>query len=147
MNSINKAKAVGVALGFALFVAVGLIALVAAELKPAAAPLQAGPIDPAVVASAEQLGKAFTMVANHVKPAVVSVYSEKNITFSQPEFPFGNDFFHQFFGGQMPQTPQARQFHGEQRGMGSGMILDRGRPHTDQLPCRPRCGRHESAPG
>ena len=30
-----------------------------------------------VIAPAEQLSKAFSAVANHVKPAVVSVYSEK----------------------------------------------------------------------
>ncbi len=116
----------GIALGLAAFVATGLFLFVGAENRPAAS-MQEGPIDPAVVAPAEQLGKAFSMVANHVKPAVVSVYSEKTITFTEPEFPFpfGDDFLRRFFGGQVPQTPQQRQFRGHQRGMGSGMILDK----------------------
>jgi serine protease Do len=125
--TLNKAKAVGVALGVALFVAAGLVVFVAAENNPGRTSLKVGPIDPAVVAPAEQLSRAFTMVANHVRPAVVSVYSEKKITLTQPEipFPFGDDFFRRFFGGQAPQAPQPRQYHGEERGMGSGMILDK----------------------
>ena len=128
MNStLNKAKAVGVALGFALFVAAGLIVFVAAESNPGSTSLKIGPIDPAIVAPAEQLSQAFNMVANHVRPAVVSVYSEKNITLTQPQFafPFGDDFLRRFFGGRMPQAPQPREYHGQQRGMGSGMILDK----------------------
>jgi serine protease Do len=127
MNSTSKVKAVGVALGLALFVTTGLMVFVAAEEKPGDALLKDGPIDPAVVAPAEQLGRAFNMVAGHVKPAVVSVYSEKNMTLTEPEFPFpfGNDLFRQFFGGQIPQMPQPREFHGQRHGMGSGMILDK----------------------
>ena len=51
------------------------------------------------------------MVAAHVRPAVVSVYSEKMVKLQAPEFgfPFGDDFFRQFFGQQMPQNqPQRR---------------------------------------
>jgi len=91
--------------------------------------MKEGPIGPAIIAPAEQLGRAFTMVANHVKPAVVSVYSEKTITFTEPEFPspFGDDFLRQFFGGHLSrsQNPQQHQFREHQRGMGSGMILDK----------------------
>ncbi len=128
MNGAGKIKSIGVALGLALFVGAGLIVLVAAEMSPTNALPKAGPIDAAEVAPAEQLGRAFTMVAEHVKPAVVSVYSEKNITVTQPEFPvpFGDDLLRQFFGGQIPQTPHQREYHGHQRGMGSGMILDKG---------------------
>jgi len=125
MNAAGKIKSIGVASGLAVFVAASLIVLVAAEQNPPEVSLKAGPIDPAVIAPAEQLSKAFTMVADHVKPAVVSVYSEKNITVTQPEFPFGDDFLRQFFGGQFQQAPQPREFHGHQRGMGSGMILDK----------------------
>jgi serine protease Do len=129
MNTISKAKAFGVALGIALFVAGGLFLFVAAERNPLGPSMKEGPIDPAVIAPAEALGKAFAMVANHIKPAVVSVYSEKTITFTQPgfPFPFGDDFLRRFFGGQLPQNqnPQQRQFREHQRGMGSGMILDK----------------------
>jgi serine protease Do len=125
MNRAGKIKSIGVALGLALFAGVGLIVLVAAEMSPTNALPKAGPIDAAVIAPAEQLGRAFTMVADHVKPAVVSVYSEKNITVTQPEFPFGDDLLRQFFGGQIPQAPRQREYHGHQHGMGSGMILDK----------------------
>src|SRR5437868_6923454 len=82
------------------------------------------PIDPAVVAPAEQLGKAFAAIAAHVRPCVVSVYSERVVKVNQPDLPFGEDFFRQFFGGQMPRQPQ-HEFRGMQRGMGSGMVLDK----------------------
>ncbi|HUA38876.1 MAG TPA: DegQ family serine endoprotease [Candidatus Sulfopaludibacter sp.] len=123
----NKVKAVGLALGLGWFVAVGLLVLVAAEQRPGEELLKPGPIDPALVAPAEQLSKAFIMVADHVKPAVVSVYSEKKITMTEPEFnfPFGDNFFQQFFDGQFPRMPQPHQYRGEREGMGSGMILDK----------------------
>jgi len=66
-------------------------------------------------------------VAAHVKPAVVSVYSEKMVRVQLPEFPFGEEFFDQFFGRRSPQprSPnQPREYRVPQRGMGSGMILD-----------------------
>ena len=70
------------------------------------------------------------MIAAHVKPAVVSVFSERAITVQSNQFPspFGADpFFRQFFGNQMPQQMapyQPRQYKQEERGMGSGMIID-----------------------
>jgi serine protease Do len=124
----NRLQAIGLALGVALFVAVGLLSWIGAGsadklLKP-------GPIDPTGLGPAEQLSKAFAMVAAHVRPCVVSVYSEKTVKYTQPEFgsPFGDDFFRQFFGDQLPapqrQAPRQREFRVPQRGMGSGMILD-----------------------
>jgi serine protease Do len=95
--------------------------------------LKPGPMDPAVTAPAEQLGNAFAMVAAHVRPTVVSVYSEKMVKLQGPEFqnPFGEDFFRQFFGQQFPeqrmpqQQAQPRERSVPQHGMGSGMILDK----------------------
>ena len=130
MRAWSKAVSVGVVLGVALFVAAGLIALIAAH--PGASDLKAGPIDPAVVTPADQLGKAFAMVAAHVRPAVVSVFSEKMVKFQAPDFgsPFGDDFFRQFFGQQFRQNqpqpqPRPREYNVPQRGMGSGMIIDK----------------------
>jgi serine protease Do len=132
MNTARNIKALGLTLGIALFTAASLFLFIGAGPNLSSVALKAGPIDPTVIAPAEQLGRAFGMVAEHVKPAVVSVYSEKNITFTQPEFsfPFGDDFFRQFFGGQISPNPnlnpnRPREFHGQQRGMGSGMILDK----------------------
>jgi serine protease Do len=89
------------------------------------------PLTASVIAPAKALGDAYAAVAAHVKPAVVSVYSEKVVRYQSPDsgFPFGDDFFRQFFGQQGPQAPQRRQAPREykvpQRGMGSGMILDK----------------------
>jgi serine protease Do len=121
-NTITKIQVIGATAGVALFVAAGLLLTTAAS-KPLEPGMKPGPIDPAVVAPAEQLGKAYAMVAAHVRPAVVSVYSEKVVKFREQPFPFGDEFFRQFFGNQLPQQP--REYKQFQRGMGSGMILDR----------------------
>jgi serine protease Do len=129
MSVSSNAKAVGVALGLALFVGVGMTLMIAAGSDSSKA-MTPAPIDPRVVAPAEQLGRAFEMVAAHVRPCVVSVFSERIAKFTQPEFsfPFGDDFFRQFFGNQLP-VPQShhrqREYSIPQQGMGSGMILDK----------------------
>lgn len=87
-------------------------------------------IDPTVTAPAVQLGKAFVMVADHIRPTVVSVFSEKIVKFKSGDFifPFGDDFFRRFFGEQIPDSEQPRFKQREHsipvRGMGSGTILD-----------------------
>jgi serine protease Do len=123
----RRVKAAGLIVGIGLFVACGLFVATGMERKAASAPSQTAPMDPSVMAPAEQLGRAFAAVAAHVKPAVVSVYSEKKVTLGQSEFPFpfGDDFLRRFFGDQAPQNPHHHLPQGEERGMGSGMILDR----------------------
>ena len=101
MRQFGKAKALGVTVGVALLMFVAVRSS-EGDLKP-------GPIDPAVAAPAEQLGKAFAMVAAHVRPAVVSVYSTKMVKVPEFRIPFGNDFFRQFFGRQFPQNPAAAE--------------------------------------
>ena len=88
------------------------------------------PLTEAVIAPAQALSNAYIAVAAHVRPAVVSVYSEKLVRYQSPDsgFPFGDDFFRQFFGPQGPQAPQRsapKEYKVPQRGMGSGMILDK----------------------
>lgn len=86
------------------------------------------PLTAAVTAPAKALSDAYAAVAAHVRPAVVSVYSEKMIRYQSPDnaFPFGDDFFRQFFGQQGPQRRSApKEYKVPQRGMGSGMILDK----------------------
>ncbi len=97
MKTTTKIQVIGGAVGMALFVALGLLITVAAS-KPLGPSMKPGPIDPKVVAPAEELGKAYAMVAAHVRPAVVSVYSEKVVKFREMPFPFGDEFFRQFFG-------------------------------------------------
>lgn len=85
------------------------------------------PLTAQAVAPAKALSDAYVAVAAHVKPAVVSVYSEKMVTQrAMPDFPFGDDFFGQFFGNphQRQQAP-GKERKVPQRGMGSGMILDK----------------------
>ena len=127
MTDKNKIRILSISAGLALFICLGLVLTIGASkssqesLKPAA-------ISESTVAPALQLQKAFAAVAAHVKPAVVSVYSEKIVKYEAPEFPFpfGDDFFHQFFGQQFPNRQgQPREYKVPQRGMGSGMILDK----------------------
>jgi serine protease Do len=133
----HNAQVIGVGFGIALFVAVGL--LLTTGTGPGAGvgsigpspPMRAGQIDPSVVTAAERLGDAFAMVAAHVKPSVVSVYSEKTTRFSLPELsdPFDDELFRRFFGEPFstPQRPDSRrhEFRQRLRGMGSGMIVDK----------------------
>jgi serine protease Do len=112
-----------------LFVATGLFVTIAANKPVPESSPPVGPIPEAVIAPAEQLGKAFAAVAAHVKPAVVSVYSEKTVRLQSPgfQFPFGDDFFNQFFGDQFqfPSVPgHPRDFTIPRRGMGTGMLID-----------------------
>lgn len=88
------------------------------------------PLNPAVTVPAIALGDAYAAVAAHVQPLVVSVYSEKMVKFHSGEFgfPFEDDFFQQFFGRrfQGPRPgPTPKEFSVPQRGMGSGMIIDK----------------------
>jgi serine protease Do len=126
MKTSNSARAVGVTLGLALFVGTGLMLMIAASTAASDRAMTPGPIDSKVVAPAEQLGRAFEMVAAHVRPCVVSVVSERVAKQPDFSFPFGDDFLRQFFGNQF----RAPQSHHQQReysihGMGSGMILDK----------------------
>ena len=102
MKTSRKLQAIAFVIGLGLFTAAGLFVTIGAQ-KPQTDKLPApGPVPESVTATAEQLGKAFAAIAAHVKPAVVSVYSEKTVQFQSPEFqfPFGDDFFNQFFGEQ-----------------------------------------------
>lgn len=129
--SISKTvQALGIAIGLGIFVASGLFVTIAANKPQPSNSSSAGDIPESVIAPAEQLGRAFAAVAAHVKPAVVSVYSEKTVRLQSPdlEFPFGDDFFNQFFGGQfqLPKGPgHQKEFKVPQHGMGTGMLLDK----------------------
>ena len=108
MISSQKVQTLAVTLGLALFIAIGLSVFVGATKSSSEShPAKSPPPNGAVIAPAEQLSKAFITVAAHVRPAVVSVYSEKMVKFRQNEtpFPFGDDLFRRFFGD---QTPGAR---------------------------------------
>lgn len=87
-------------------------------------------IDSSLIAPVEQTGKAYEAIAEHVKPSVVSVFSERIVRLHRWDFPFsfGEDFFNEFFGGDGPrprkQSP-SREYKIPQMGMGSGMVIDR----------------------
>ncbi len=76
-----------------------------------------------------QLNSVFENAAQEVKPAVVTIFSEKVIKMRRLQSPFdfffGPDFFNQFGQGtpRQPQkkAPQYEEFH--QKGMGSGVII------------------------
>jgi len=131
MYMSNKARAIGITAGVAIFVAVALFTMVSSNKPVSEKRSEPTAITESLVIPAEQLGKVFATVAAHVKPAVVSVYSEKMVRVQPQEFPFpfGDDFFGQFFGQPSPQQPKSRsqpkEYRIPQRGMGSGMILDK----------------------
>jgi serine protease Do len=130
MNQTGVFRATGTVLGVAAFVTVGLVLFSGADKgsRTAAPAVKVQPIDPAIAAPADQLGNSFAAVAAHVTPAVVDVSSQKRITLGQQELPvpFGGDFFRQFFGDHGPGgSPHERPFHGQEPGLGSGMILDK----------------------
>ncbi len=126
MTNKAKIKIVSTGAGVALVVGIGWVWAVGANRSPQA-DLKAAAISESAVAPALQLEKAFAAVAAHVKPSVVSVYSEKTVKFDTPDFPFpfGDDFFRQFFGQHFSNPhSQPREHKVPQRGMGSGMIID-----------------------
>jgi serine protease Do len=116
MRSTFLPRAARIASGAALFA----IASAANSAVPNNAPL-----DASVAAPAEGLGKAFAAVAAHIRPAVVSVYSEKVVKLQSPDIPFGDEYFRRFFGGQVPPGANDQPREYRQGGMGSGMILDK----------------------
>ena len=65
------------------------------------------PVDQSLVLPAEQLGRAFGIISSHVRPAVVSVFSEKTIKYRIPIRPGAYNEY------KIPQI-----------GAGSGMLLD-----------------------
>lgn len=91
--------------------------------NPAPAPAES-------LAIAEALSAAFEQAADRVRPAVVSIYSERTLRFRQWDwpFPFGDDFLERFFGQGRPAPsprPQPRERRIPQRGTGSGIIVDK----------------------
>ena len=114
---------VGIATGVALFVVIALLVTIAANKPQPEGVTSSGPIPESTVAPAEQLGRAFAAVAAHIKPAVVSVYSEKMLTVEGPVLPFGGGLLGRLFGGS-GQGGKLKEYQIPQRGMGSGMILD-----------------------
>ena len=101
----------------AIIIAAGLLMLLNWAL-----PSQLPAKEPLDVASLEE---AFIDVANKVKPSVVSIFSERTVSFSPPEG-FGADFFkgspfEKFFRGfGWPR----REYKQKQRGTRSGVIID-----------------------
>jgi Do/DeqQ family serine protease len=127
MTDKRKIRILGMSAGLAIFVSVGLLFSIGASSAPQPK-LNPVPLSESAVAPALQLEKAFAAVAAHVKPAVVSVYSEKTVKYEPQDFPFpfGDEFFRRFFGQQF-SNPQAqpKEYKVPQRGMGSGMIIDK----------------------
>ena len=93
----------------------------------------APPVPPSDIAAARALSDAFNAAAERVRPAVVSIYSEKMVRLPSFEwsFPFGEDSpFRRFFdqpqdGQRSPRQRGTREHRVPQRGLGSGIIVDK----------------------
>jgi len=133
MNSNKKWNIAGLLLVGALVGALGITMsqrAIGLENEKAGPP----PLSPQVTAPVRSLSLAFEAVAAQIRPAVVSVYSEKSVKMNEGDSnaPFGNpnDLFRQFFGrefqgkhGQLPPSHHEQKI--PEHGMGSGMILDK----------------------
>ncbi len=131
MNA-RKLQAVGLTLGLAMFTAVGLTVFTGASNRsaepptPAAAPATSAPVPAAATAPLQNLSDAFAAVAERVKPAIVSVHSERVLKMRRPDLPFP---FQYFFDQDEPQPrrgqPRQREYQYRRSGLGSGFILNR----------------------
>ncbi len=131
-NYMKRVKATSITLAIALFMAIGMLAIVGAERGPSgASDLQAPPLSKNATAPALALGKAYAAVAAHVKPAVVSIASERMVSVNGGSpFGFGGQFFQHFFGQgsegpQGQQGQQGGQYKVPEHSLGSGMIIDK----------------------
>ena len=128
MKAFKRVQTIGIMLGTALLFS-GSSRICGAAARSGDGQRGSPPeLTDAVTAPARDLSRAFAAVAGHVRPAVVSVFSEKIVKFRGTEgpFPFGDDFLEQFFGqGTRRPMPQEREYRIPQHGMGSGMILDK----------------------
>jgi serine protease Do len=80
---------------------------------------------PIYIAKTEAAGKdapsdaiGFAPILKSALPAVVSITSSRVVKIPQQQF-FGDPFFQQFFGGQLPSSPRQER----ERGLGSGVII------------------------
>jgi len=127
MSIKDKCKAAGITLVLAPLIAAALLATLGSDRfagPPGNAPVEQrpkGPLSPAIVAPAVQLGRAYAAVAAHIKPAVVSVYSIRLLIAPPPRSGLPSS----------AKQPQERRPHPQrpytvpQVSLGSGMILDR----------------------
>jgi serine protease Do len=109
-----------VAIVIPLLVGIGMVGITGRCSSPK---IETPPLSQAVIAPAVALSEAFMAVSNYVKPAVVTVYSERLVRQQSQGFDslFDDDFFQRFFG--QPQNHQSKSR--EYRSMGSGMIIDK----------------------
>jgi len=124
MQANDRTARLAVLIGLAIFVAIALLVMSGARQEHSATLPVA--FDAKLVAPAAELGQAFASVAAHVRPAVVSVYSERLVRFQQPDLPspFDDEFLRRFFGDGWPERGDGGESLVPQQGMGSGMILD-----------------------
>jgi serine protease Do len=90
-------------------------------------PLRALAADPNSIAALQQIGKAFSSIAEKASPAVVGLKTEKTVSSDSQtyyESPFGDDFFKYFFSPSFPRqrSPQRRSRQ-PQIALGSGFII------------------------
>ena len=115
---------------YSLVVIAGLVFALAmagawTEAKIMEHPAQVTPAQDRPIQSLRDLNQAFVDIAAHVKPAVVTVSTERVLRQQFPGMggsPFANDpFFQFFFGGPQGQQPRSREY--KQMGLGSGVIV------------------------
>jgi serine protease Do len=93
----------------------------------AAAADKADPEPTAALDAVQKFSEAFRWVAKKVQPSVVAVSVTKSVEESASPFD-DEDFFHHFFGRELPNMPRGnggnRPHKFEQQGLGSGVIIE-----------------------
>jgi len=115
---------------YSLVIIAGLVFVIAmagawTQAKIMEHPAQVTPAKDRPIQSLRDLNQAFVDIAARVKPAVVTVSTERILRQRFPGMggsPFANDpFFQFFFGGPQRQQPREREYR--QQGLGSGVIV------------------------
>jgi serine protease Do len=102
-------------------VSILLVLLIASGVMSQEVPAESGTrADERPIRTLRDLNQAFVDIVSKVKPAVVTVSTER-IIYVRPMSPFSGDPFFRFFFG--PQGRQAPEQEYRQRGLGSGVIV------------------------
>ena len=125
-NQPLKKRLIGYGIGamaIPLLIGTGILGITGRCSSPK---IDAPPLPQAVIAPALALSEAFTAISAYVKPAVVTVYSEKLVQRQPQGFDslLNDEFFQRFFG-QGPHFQPQPNFKEHRTHTGSGMIIDK----------------------
>ncbi|MEI6085387.1 MAG: Do family serine endopeptidase [Verrucomicrobiota bacterium] len=104
-----------------------LVTLFASAILAGALHAAEKPLPASTAAPLRAFSDAFADVAAHIKPSVVTIFSEKTVKMPRSHPPFGNGMPFQWFYDEddVPQPRRSGPREYKQTGMGSGMVVDK----------------------